>query len=109
MLEKAQCPETMSKNNGAWEKTMPRNNVKKSQCLINKKRGLRLELTLLWKTFSSFFKLHVAPLEIASKTKFERKESRALRNKNNKQQEAKCQAQEKKAPKVKKIEHHILI
>jgi hypothetical protein len=53
--------------------------------------------------------LHVAPLEIASKTKFERKESRALRNKNNKQQEAKCQAQEKKAPKVKKIEHHILI
>jgi hypothetical protein len=59
--------------------------------------------------FSSSFKLHVAPLEVAFKTKFECKESTSPINKNTKRQEAKCQAQEKKTPNVKKIEHHTLI
>jgi hypothetical protein len=53
--------------------------------------------------------LHIAPLEVASKTKLERKESKAPRNQNTKHQETKHQAQEKKAPSAKKIEHHTLI
>jgi hypothetical protein len=53
--------------------------------------------------------LHVAPLEVASKSKLEHKESKAPRNQSTKHQEAKRQAQEKKAPSTKKIEHHTLI
>jgi hypothetical protein len=90
MIQKKHCPKTMLK----------------ITVLDNKTKGLGLGTYF---TMKNFFKLHVAPLEVASKIKLEHKESKGPRNQNTKHQEAKCQTQEKKVPSVKKIEHHTLI
>jgi hypothetical protein len=42
--------------------------------LDKQKKRFRVRSLLYYEIFSSFFKLHVAPLEVASKTKLEHKE-----------------------------------